>query len=153
MLHVAGERIVVISSPEDASKIFRDETSFAFDPFIDSLYRTVGNVSEEGNLVLWRTPLEGFTSLHPNPKGHVLVHTGNALLHKQLLDASNLQELTEKSLSYIERSLRWDSFFDSSVLRSEAETKVVSLHCLCRDVLLDAQVRAFFGKRSQELEP
>ena len=153
MLYVAGEKIVVIMSTSDATQIFKDESSFSFDPFIDMIYRGVANVSDEGNDILWRTPKEGFISLHPNPKEKVLVHTGNALLHKQLLELDSLRELTEKVLSYIDETTQWDTFFPTSVLSSTPDTKVVSLHCWCRDVLLEAQSRAFFGDYLRELEP
>ena len=153
MLYVAGERILVLMSPSDASQVFRDESSFAFDSFIDMVYRGVGNVSDEANRILWRTPKEGFTSLHSNPHGKVLVHTGNALLHKQLLTPSYLQELTKKVTVYIEDNMQWESFFDTSVLSSNADTKIVSLHCWCRDVLIEAQNRAWFGEYIRQLEP
>ena len=146
MLYIAGESIAIIMSPSDALQVYKDEASFAFDYFIDTVYKGVGNVSDEANIILWRTPKEGFSSLHPNPKGKVLVHTGNALLHKQLLQPQPLQELSEKVLNYIEGNLRWDSFSDTSVLSSSADSKVVSLHCWCRDVLLEAQTRAFFWR-------
>lgn len=153
MLYVAGESIAVVLSPTDAAKVYKDEKPFSFDPFIDTIYRGVANVSAGGNTILWRTPKEGFTSLHPNPKEKVLVHTGNALLHKQLLNPLELQELTERVLSYIERTTRWDSFFETSILSSHADAKVVSLHCWCRDVLIEAQSRTFFGEYLRELEP
>ena len=153
MLYLAGERIAVITSPIDAKQVFKDEKSFAFDPFIDTIYSGVANVSGEGNHILWRTVKEGFTSLHPNPKEKVLVHTGNALLHKQLLQPQCLQELTERVISYIEGSTQWDSFFETSVLSSTIDMKIVSLHCWCRDVLIEAQSRAFFGEYLRELEP
>ena len=139
MLCVLGQNVAVLQSPADASQVFKDIVSFAFNSFIDSIYRCVGNVSEEANRILWRTPKDGFVSLHPNPKENVLIHTGNALLHKQLLQPEALQELSEKVLDFIEYSMRWHSFFDTSILSSNADTKVVSLHYWCRDVLIGAQ--------------
>jgi hypothetical protein len=106
MLYVVGEKVAVVLSPADALQVFKDDASFAFDPFIDTIYRGVAKVSDEANIILWRTPKEGFTSLHPNPKDSVLVHTGNALLHKQLLQPECLQQLTEKVLCYIEQTIR-----------------------------------------------
>ena len=82
MLTVAGKRIAVVTSPSEASQIFRDESTFAFEPFIDIVYRGVANVSDKRISLLWRTPKEVFILLYPNPKNKVLVHTGNALLHK-----------------------------------------------------------------------
>lgn len=57
MLCVAGERTSVLMSPSDASQVFKDERSFAFDSFIDLVYRSVGNVSDEANRFLGRTPV------------------------------------------------------------------------------------------------
>ncbi|KAL8969942.1 MAG: hypothetical protein Q9197_004074 [Variospora fuerteventurae] len=142
MLYVAGQKILVILSPHDALKVFKDTTSFAFDPFIDRLYRGTANVSNEAHSVLWRTPQDGFKSLNPNPKSDVL-----------LLDPTRLQQLTEKVLNLVNELLRWDTFFKSSVISSSADTKVVSLHCWCRDVLLEAQSQAFFGGYLNEVEP
>ncbi|KAL9017075.1 MAG: hypothetical protein Q9185_005586 [Variospora sp. 1 TL-2023] len=145
MLYVAGQKILVILSPHDALKVFKDTTSFAFDPFIDRLYRGTANVSNEAHSVLWRTPQDGFKSLHPNPKSHALVHTGNALLHKQLLDPTHLQQLTEKVLNLVNESLRWDTFFKSSVISSSADTKYPSFMARAaikpRDQLIEALTR------------
>ena len=152
MLYVVGERILVLMSPSDASQVFKDESSFAFDSFINMVHRGVGNVSDEAK-ILWCTPKEGFTSLHLNPHGKVLVHTGNALLHKELLTPSCLQEFTGKVIGYIEDNMMWESFFDTGVLSSNANTKIVSLHCWCRDVLIEAQNRAWSGQYIRELEP
>ncbi|KAL8783453.1 MAG: hypothetical protein Q9195_009382 [Heterodermia aff. obscurata] len=152
-MYLAGERVVVVLSPDDASKLFKDENSLTFDSFIKVIYKGVANVSEAGNKVLWRTPKEGFISLHPNPKEKVLVHIGNALLHKQLMDPEYLQELTEIALGSIEQLMRWDSFFDSSVISSNADTKILSLHCWCRDTLIDSLSSAFFGEALREVDP
>jgi hypothetical protein len=117
------------------------------------VYDGVGNVSREAKFTLWRTPAEGFVSLHPNPKQRVLVHTGNDLLHKQLLQPGPMQQLLEKVLVYINDTTQWDHFYKTTVLASNANEKVVSLHCWCRDVLIEAQNRTWFGDYLQELEP
>lgn len=153
MLHLAGQKIAVILSPTEASQIFKDDYSFSFDPFIDMIYRGVANVSDNANVLLWRSTKDGFTSLYPNPKEQVLVHTGNALLHKQLLQSQYLQTLTELVLGYIEENTQWDSFPRTTVLSSKEDLKVVSLHCWCRDVLIGAQSRAFFGNHLFRIEP
>lgn len=92
-----------------AAHFSKDDDNYSFDPFIDLVYRGgVGNVSAAAaaNPILWRKPSEGFVSLHPNPKGDVLVHTGNNLLHKQLLSPDPLQDLLEKVSASIENTMR-----------------------------------------------
>ena len=153
MLRVAGQDIAVLPNHADASQVFNDESSYAFDPHIDNIYRGVANMSESALQILWRSPSEGFISLHPNPKQWPLVHTGHALLHKQLQSPDALPKLTETVLGFIEEHLRWGNFFSSSVLSSGTDEKVVSLHCWCRDVLVEAQSRAFFGDYLTQIEP
>ncbi|KAI9675453.1 MAG: hypothetical protein M1822_008931 [Bathelium mastoideum] len=153
MLRVAGDNIAIITSTTDAEYIYNDPISFAFDFFIDMVYRSCGGLSEGAFPILWRTPKDGFTSLWPNPKEHPVVHTGNALLHKQLLQPDALYDLSEKVMTYIEEKLRWNTFFPSSVLAAQADEKVLSLHCWCRDVTIDAQSRCFFGNYIDTLEP
>ena len=154
MIYAAGEKLAVCMDPADQSQIFKDETLFSFDPLIDVIYRGVADVSAEANdEILWRTPDEGFESLHPNPKRRCVVHTGNALLHKQLLGAEQLQDLSEKVLGFIEEMTRWDLFPTSTVKAASADTKVLSLHRWCLDVQVGAQNRAFFGEMLSQIQP
>ncbi|KAI1074866.1 cytochrome P450 [Whalleya microplaca] len=152
-LQVAGQKIIIVTNPKQVADIFKDDHNFSFDPFIDLVYRGVGNVSEAANTILWRKPSEGFVSLHPNPKQNVLVHTGNALLHKQILTPGSMYDLLGKVLTYIDQGMHWDTFFPTSVISETHEAKVVSLHRWCRDVLIEAQTRVFFGPYLHELQP
>lgn len=153
MLHIAGQDLAVFTTPSQVTRILNDNHSYSFDPYIDLIYATVGNVSGEAKGILWRTPAEGFMSLHPNPKKEVLVHTGNRLLHKQLMQSDAMQDLVGKVLLSMHHAMQWDSFYDTTVLASNANEKVVSLHCWCRDVLVEAQNKTFFGHQLSELEP
>ena len=103
--------------------------------------------------ILWRTPSQGSKSLQPNPSGKCLVHLGNALLHKQLLDPTRLDDLTHKVLSHIDAATHWDSLPATSILASNSDVKILSLHNWCRDVLVTGQNRAFFGDSLREIEP
>lgn len=153
MLRVAGDDIAIVTSTKDAEHIYADKTSFAFDFFAELIYRSIGGVSNETIKILWRTPKEGFISLWPNPKEDVLVHTGNALLHKQMQQPELIKDLSEKALSNIEQRIRWDAFLPSSILSETPSVKAVSLHCWCRDVTIDAQNKAFFGDYLHKLSP
>ena len=153
LLYAFGEKILVVIDPKLADQVFKDADSYSTDPMFDAIYRGVANVSQEGHKTLWRKPSEGFVSLHPNPKKMVLVHTGYDLLHKQILQPQLGQDLTERVMSYVEQTMRWDSFFDATILAQNLDVKVVSLHNWCRDVLVEAQSRAFFGEYLRELEP
>ncbi|KAF2837773.1 cytochrome P450 monooxygenase [Patellaria atrata CBS 101060] len=153
ILYVAGEKLAVISNPKHVHQIYKDTSSFSFDPFIDTLYSGVANVSSEGRTALWRSPKDGFKSLYPNPKQKVLVHTCSDLVHKQLLQPARLHDLIGTVLYEIERYTRWNSFFPSTILSSEGDARVVSAYRWCRDVLVDCQTQAFFGQYLRDIEP
>ena len=153
MLYAMGKKILVVIDPGLADQVFKDVDSYSTDPMFDAIYRGVANVSQEGHKTFWRKPSEGFVSLHPNPKKKVLVHTGYDLLHRQILQPQPSQDLTERVMGYIEQTMRWDSFFDATIPAQNPDVKVISLHHWCRDVLVEAQSRAFFGEHLRELEP
>ena len=127
---MAGRKIVIVTSAELLGAVYKNTTDLSFDGLVKIVHRGAANVSAQGFQTLWRTPQEGFQSLHPNPKDQVLVHTANALLHKQLLPGAPLEELTSRFLTLVEKSTRWDSFFPCSVLAIGPgdHERVVSLH-------------------------
>ncbi|PYI05537.1 cytochrome P450 [Aspergillus sclerotiicarbonarius CBS 121057] len=152
-LRIAGEDIVLVTTAAQISVIDKERRIYAFEPFVDLMYDEVAKVSRASKPILWRTPAEGYVSIFPNPKQMPCAHTGIALLHKQFSQPDALRRFMVQSLALVNQTLQWDSFYDTSVLRSTANVKVVSLDCLCRDVIMDAQVASFFGTRLLELEP
>lgn len=54
MLCVIGQNVPILQFPVDTSQVFRDTVSFAFNLFIDTIYRTNANVSKKANWSLWR---------------------------------------------------------------------------------------------------
>lgn len=81
------------------------------------------------------------------------MHTGNELLHKQLLQPEQLQKLSGVVLKYIEENTRWETFLESSVIASNTDVKVVSLHKWCLNVLTTSQTKAFFGQKFLDIQP
>ncbi|KAK6829637.1 hypothetical protein PG987_010221 [Apiospora arundinis] len=153
-LHVMGRDIVIVSDPAEQSLIYKDSSSYSINGSIDMIYKCAGEVSPDAHKNLWHGPEDGFQSLHPNPKGQVLVHMGYSLLHKQLLQPEKSQELIQKNVSYIEQYTGSGAFFDTSVLASNAKgDQVVSLHKWCLEVLIESQTRIFFGKTFREIQP
>lgn len=147
--------MVILTSAEHVADMYKNTADLSFDGLVKMIHRGVANVSPQGFQTLWRTPQEGFESLHPNPKNQVLVHTGNALLHKQVLSGAPLEELTARFLDHVEKTTRWDSFFPKSILaRASGDSeRVVSLHQWTLEVLVDAATRSFFGDALPKLLP
>ena len=153
ILNILGEKLVILTSPDDLSEVYRNTSTLTFDGLVRTIHKGVANVSPEGFKTLWRTPAEGYEPLHPNPMGKVLVHYGNDIQHAQLLPGQRLEDLTHSFLRLIQENMRWNHFRETSVLKSNADEKVVSLHHWCLEVLVDSATRAFFGEYLLELEP
>ncbi|KAJ5826458.1 cytochrome P450 monooxygenase [Penicillium riverlandense] len=152
-LRIVGQDMVMATTAAQIAAIEKDTHSFGFEPFVDLMYDEVSRVSPESKPILWRTPAEGYVSLFPNPKQLSPAHTGIHMLHKQLQTPDALHRFMSESLAGVSNTLRWSYFYETSILASTADVKVVSLECLVRDVLFDAQINSFFGPRLQELEP
>ncbi|KAB8254534.1 cytochrome P450 [Aspergillus pseudonomiae] len=152
-LRIAGQDIVMVTTAAQIAAIDRDSQTFAFEPFVDLVYEEIATVSRETKPLLWRTPAEGYESLFPNAKQMTAAHTGIHLLHKQLTQPDEMHRFMANSLAHVNNTLQWNSFYKTSVLASTPDVKVVSLECMCRDVIIDAQLTSFFGPRILELEP
>ncbi|KAG6356249.1 hypothetical protein INS49_015636 [Diaporthe citri] len=154
-LYVLGQQLIVVTQPEHKAQIFKDNEVYSFDTFIDLLYSRVGNVSDAALAILWRKPCDGFVSLHPNPKQKVLVHTGQELLHKQLLSPGPSRDLLVKAAVNLELNMRWDAIASTDMTSQAADrtVKVIGLHSWCRDVAIGSQTDTFFGPYLSELEP
>ncbi|KAE8382380.1 cytochrome P450 [Aspergillus bertholletiae] len=152
-LRIAGQDMVMVTTATQIAAIDRDSQTFAFEPFVDLVYDEIATVSRESKPLLWKTPAEGYKSLFPSSKQMTAAHTGIHLLHKQLTQPDAMQRFMTTSLLYVHKTLQWDSFYKTSVLASTADVKIVSLGCLCRDVIIDAQLTSFFGRRILDLEP
>ncbi|QMW47793.1 hypothetical protein G4B11_011311 [Aspergillus flavus] len=152
-LRIAGQDMVMVTTAAQIAAIDKDSPTFAFEPFVDLVYDEIATVSRESKPLLWRTPAEGYKSLFPSAKQMTAAHTGIHLLHKQLTQPDAMHEFMTNSLVHVNNTLQWDSFYNTSVLAATADVKVVSLECLCRDVIIDAQLTSFFGPRILEIEP
>ncbi|PWY88572.1 cytochrome P450 [Aspergillus sclerotioniger CBS 115572] len=152
-LRIAGQDIVLVTTAAQISVVDKECHIYAFEHFVDLMYDEMAKVSRESKPILWRTPAEGYVSIFPNPKQMSCAHTGIALLHKQFSQPDALRCFMANSLASINQTLQWGSFYNTSMLRSASDVKVISLDFLCRDVIMDAQVISFFGPRLLELEP
>lgn len=153
ILYVAGEQLVVLTSPDDLSEVYKNTSTLTFDGLIRSLHKGVVSVTTDGFETLWRTPAEGYEALHPNPGNKVLVHYGNDILRNHLLPGQRLESLTLRFLAYIEKTMQWDNFFQPSILASSKLEKIVSLKSWSLEVLVDAATKTIFGEILVELEP
>ena len=155
ILNVAGQRLVVLISPSHVTEVFKNATTFTFDSTVQTIHKGVATVSPEGYETLWRTPSEGYDSLHGNPNNKVLAYRGNDILHDQVLPGQNLEDLTQTFLGHLEASTRHETITKKCVLATDCHVskKVVSLQAWCMNTLIDVASRSVFGDYLLEVEP
>ena len=102
---------------------------------------------------MWHTTPESSSLLDSKSGAKSVAIQAHDLHHTQLLPGDNLEAISNIFLSCIERNTRWDRIPLTSIIKTSTESKTISLHAWCRDVIIDAATRAFFGDRLLELSP
>lgn len=93
-----------------------------------------------------------------NPLQKCLIHLNSDIYKQQLYPGEKLNVLQRRFLEYIDTSLRWNtlsSFCVSAPASNEVPCKepTFSLYKWCREVLIDAATRTFFGDILLEIDP
>lgn len=78
---------------------------------------------------------------------------GEILFRRQLLPGNELDTLQKALLGNLHEALKWDNISSKAILSMTQDTKRISLHKWCLQVLLDSATRAFFGDQLLEIEP
>lgn len=82
-----------------------------------------------------------------------LGHLGEKLCRQQLLPGKELEALSGAIVEKIHQSLHWHTMSEKVVMSFSENTRRVSLLSWCREVLLDAATRSFFGERLTQIDP
>ena len=148
-LTVAGQRLYIVTSPQDVTDIYKNTKTLTFDEYVRDVMKSIG-VSEDGISRLWKTP---DNNMDHNRLHKALAHAGEDYYREQLLPGSHLDDLWERVLSLISSSIQWDKLPDASSNNTSDNMRTLSLLDWTRDVLLKAVTAGFFGDRLLELEP
>ena len=148
---MAGQRIYVVTTPEDIADVYKNHHALTFDGYVRDMYAAF-SMSPEGIAKMF----EPATS--KNDKATALpsqqsVHLGMGIHREQLYAGKHLEDLSKVYLARIEQQQNWTKIPKSAVLRSVHEEKSVFLRGWLEDVLGRATAQAFFGKRLLEIEP
>ncbi|KAM7202705.1 Cytochrome P450 [Rhypophila sp. PSN 637] len=151
-IHTAGQITLVITNSEQAAEILNNGDSYTSDPFLDALYRTVGGVSTTGSHKLWK---KGTQNSNANHKRTTLVQKCQDILFRELSSPIPAGlDINTKAISLVEAATRNGVPSSAEISHTEDNTKVVSLHRWCRDILIKAQMDLFFGPSLvEEIEP
>lgn len=103
---------------------------------------------------MWQSPGKNVPiAVNPNPLHKILVHLCEDLYRRQFHPGSNLEVLQTTFLPEIHSSLKWENLSDKIVLSASSGAKIVSLLGWCREVLLGAATKSFFGDRLLQIQP
>lgn len=150
---VAGQKIYIVTSPEDISAVYKNPQSLTFDGYVKDMYAAFG-MSSRGVESMF-APIEG-SSKSANAKGlpsQRQAHLGSGIQKEQLHPGRNMEDLVSVYLTHIKQQMYWEKIPKNAVVQSFSEKKVVSLRNWAADVIGRATVEAYFGRCLIEREP
>lgn len=150
-LTIAGVKLYMVTLPQHVSEVYRSSATLSFDPFIRDFHKSFG-MSPIGVEKMWEVPMAHEKHLDPTGRKSLLQHSID--YHRiQLLPGTHLENLNERFLTRIAYGTQWSTVPKSCVLSSTPGEMVVSLYKWCREVMVDASTRAFFGDTLLDTEP
>ncbi|KAL9032977.1 MAG: hypothetical protein Q9180_006194 [Flavoplaca navasiana] len=144
-----GQRLYIVTSPQDVSAIYKNTTTLTFDEFVRDMMLSFG-ASEEGVRKMWKSPRTGGTvgSLHK-----VLAHAGEDYYRQQFHPGERLNDLWTNIQDRMSFCLQWCTITGKNEFSTQHDIKTVSLMNLCQNALLSSATSAVFGDRLLELAP
>ncbi|KAL8980434.1 MAG: hypothetical protein Q9205_004475 [Flavoplaca limonia] len=148
-LTVMGQKLYIVTSPQDVSAIYKNTTTLTFDEFVRDMMLSFG-ASEEGVRKMWESPRTGGNvgSLHK-----VLAHAGEDYYRQQFHPGDRLNDLWTNIQDRMSLCLQWCTITGENQLSTQHDVKSVSLMSLCQHALLSSATSAVFGDRLLELAP
>ena len=143
-----------MTSPHDISRTYKSTATLTFDGFVRDMLTRLGASSHAVNI--WVPDLKkdsGFPTENSNPSPDITHRLVEHLCRQQLLPGKDLDYLQAVFMKNIHESLTWENLNGDLVLISMPGKKTVSLLGWCREVLLNAATKSFFGERLQLIEP
>jgi hypothetical protein len=152
---IAGTKLCIMTSPEDASAVLKNVQNLTFDVHIKHMMIQFGSTPEAVDK-MWQTPTDHHLSSsdrQPNPRPKAHVNLWENLLRQQLQPGEKLNKLLDVFLGNIDKSLAWETMTEKIAISTTENERTVSLLEWTRQVLLEGATRAFFGDKLQEIEP
>lgn len=148
-LMVAGQRLYIVTSPQDVADIYKNTKSLTFDEYVQDVMKSIG-VSDDGIIKLWHEYGNETTSTELHK---ALAHAGEDYYREQLLPGHRLDIPWERILRLIDQSVQWDQLPQSSNLAADDGGRNIRLLEWSREVLLKSVTTAFFGPQLLDIEP
>ena len=151
-----GHQLYLMTSPEQIAKIYRNTTELTFDTFIRDTLMALG--ASPSAVDKWIPPRAAMDDLHhstsvPDQLSSDFTHVGERLCQRQLLPGKELETLQKTFMEGIHDALLWNKVTPKITVQSFPDSRRISLLGWCREVLLEAATRAFFGDRLLHIDP
>ncbi|KAF2201224.1 cytochrome P450 [Delitschia confertaspora ATCC 74209] len=155
-IQVLGQRLYVVSSPEDVATVYKNPAIFSWDEYMDLLLKAFGLTPEARRLSWWKpSPGEMNDPVGKilNPQHKCLVHVVEDIYKTQLLPGEQLDLIMQSVVGKINFSLSWEQLHGPFILQSQPTSRRLSVKLLCRILLTDATTRTMFGDLIFRYEP
>lgn len=164
MITLAGEKLAILTSPQDVAAAYKNTGSLSFDDFVKDLFLTF-SISSETTHKMYQAPSEFLLSgdgkkqktmfQSENQLQKNLSHLQSDFYKQQLHLGEKLDFLGVKFMRFINSHLQWESLRGRYVLSSSetSRMKTVSLYKWSREVLVNSATKTFFGKKILEIDP
>ena len=135
-LTLGGEKLYILTSPEDVAVAHKNTSHLTFDHVIYDVSLTFGVTGAGTDRALERPTKENnivSSKLHiDNPQLKRLAHLNSEFYKQQLHPGEKFDLLQSKFLQYIDQSIRPDRLSHLYVLSSTTDGKIVSLQGWCQ---------------------
>ena len=155
--------MVILTHPQEVADTYKD-TTLTHDTFVRNFFNQLG-VTPVGMRKLFQDPRsfpakEKSSSMlqNENPLHKAFANYQSELYKQQLHPGERLDVLQPKVLHYVNDSLQWDNLPSqhapsSATVNTLHPGKIVSLSEWCREVLVKATARSFFGDAPLDIDP
>jgi len=150
---VAGQRIYILTSPEDVQDVYKNTTSVSWSRFVQDLYRWIG-ISQSNIEKLWRAPTDEAKALHPQRRLPPIQMVEEYQKH-QLLPGGKLDDIAKMFVKQLDQAICWQHLTENSpyVLESSSDSVKISLLEWTEQVFISTTTEIFWGKSIWNVAP
>ena len=154
---LGGQRLYVVTSPDDVATVYQNTRTLSWDALLDDLLIGFG-VSKSSIVLLWQQlPVEVLAasrqSTHDKTPHLSSVHSMLDLYKRQLLPGPKSNVLISTMIRHLEESLYWPKLCSSYYTSKQPRLYRISLMQFCSEILVNATTRTLFGNTIYKIDP
>ncbi|KAL9603436.1 MAG: hypothetical protein Q9219_001123 [cf. Caloplaca sp. 3 TL-2023] len=154
-IQLIGQKLYIITAPEDVAAAFRNTTSLNFDGHLNELLVNSGFEGEALRLA-WLEAQPDDPRYLPeslvSPRQKSLNRLTEEVYKQHLLPGEKMDTMCRVFLESLHNTLQWDRL-GFCTLGADSKGTLMSLRALCRHTMVDAATRSMFGSYLYAIEP